>query len=156
MLRGRTTPALLTSIAIALIVSTLWAGLLLDLTGGQEAPQSAAFSLSVRPDGEVIFIHRGGSAIDVATLRVQIIVDGRPLDHQPPVPFFAARGFRGGPTGPFNSATSAMWHTGERAGFHIAETNSPPVGPGATVLVRLFHEGSLLWEGESVVGNGRE
>lgn len=156
VLRGRTTPVLLTTFAIALIVSTLWAGLLLDLTGGHEAPRTAAFGLSVYPDGQVIFTHRGGSPIDVTTLRIQIIVDGRPLDHQPPVPFFAAQGFRGGPSGPFNSATSAMWHTGERASFHIADTNSPPIGAGTTVRIRLFRDGSLLWEGKSVAWNGRE
>lgn len=156
VLRGRTTPVLLTTIAIALIVSTLWAGFLLDLTGRQEAPKTAAFGLSVYPDGQVTFTHRGGSPIDVTTLRVQIIVDGQPLAHQPPVPFFAAHGFRGGPSGPFNSASSSMWQTGERASFQIAETNSPPIGEGTTVQVRLFRDGSLLWEGQSVVRNGRE
>lgn len=147
---------LLTTVTIAVIVSTVWAGLLLDLTGGQEIPRTAAFSLSVSVDGQFVITHRGGTPVDVSTLRIQILVDGRPLSHQPPVPFFAAEGFRGGPSGPFNSATSTIWRTGERASFHVASTNSPPIGEGSSVRVRLFREDTLLWEGYSVVGDDGE
>lgn len=156
MSRGRTTPVLLTTVAIALVVSVLWAGLLVDLTDGYDAPETATFGLSVSADGQVTVTHRGGSPIDVTNVRIQVIVDGQPLTHQPPVPFFAARGFRGGPSGPFNSASSGMWRTGERASFQVADTNSPPIVEGATVLIRVFWDDSVLWEGESVVGNGRQ
>jgi hypothetical protein len=154
--RGRTTPVVLTTIAVALLVSTLWAGLLLDLTDGYDAPETVRFGLSVSPDGQVIVTHRGGPAIDVTNLRIEVIVDGRLLDHQPPVPFFAAQGFRGGPSGPFNSAASPMWRPGERASFQIAETNSPPLVEGKIVRIRLFRDDLVLWEGESAVREGRQ
>jgi hypothetical protein len=61
------------------------------------------------------------------------------------VPFFAARGFRGGPTGPFNSRSPDEWSAGERAGFRIASTNDPRVTQGSRVEVSVVADGVLVW-----------
>ena len=62
------------------------------------------FGLEAASDGEIQLLHRGGDAVDPDSLRVRVRVNGDPLAEQPPVPFFSARGFESGPTGPFNSA----------------------------------------------------
>jgi FlaG/FlaF family flagellin (archaellin) len=100
---------------------------------------SPRVSLSLAVDGDSLaFTHRGGDALDVRRLRLLIEVDGEPLAHQPPVPFFSARGFRSGPSGPFNSATDPRWTAGETATFAIAGTNRPRLTTGSTVTVRVF------------------
>ncbi|MFC7136383.1 hypothetical protein [Halobaculum litoreum] len=60
------------------------------------------------------FVHAGGDAVDVTDLRLVVLVDGERLRYQPAVPFFAQRGFRSGPVGPFNRAGDARWTTGSR------------------------------------------
>ena len=98
----------------------------------------AAFDLAADASGEVHVTHRGGDALDPASLRVRVTVDGEPLDEQPPVPFFSAPGFESGPTGPFNSATGGPWRAGETASFRVASTNDPELHPGSNVELRLF------------------
>ncbi len=88
--------------------------------------------------------HGGGDRLDVRELRVHVTVGGEPLTHQPPVPFFAARGFHAGPTGPFNSAADPHWSAGETAAVRLAGTNRPGLTPDSRVVVRVV-------EGEHVV-----
>lgn len=102
------------------------------------APQ-AVFSLSASGD-RISLVHERGDAVEVGPLRVEVAVDGEPLTYQPPVPFFAAKGFRGGPSGPFNPSDSGEWTAGEVASFRVAGTNAPALAPGAVVTVALFHE----------------
>lgn len=99
---------------------------------------TAAFSASASPDGEIRVTHRGGAAIDPASLRVRVSVGGRRLAHQPPVPFFAARGFASGPTGPFNRGYAGPWTAGETASLRVASTNRPTLRAGVTVEVRMY------------------
>ena len=91
-------------------------------------------------DGRVELIHESGPAINLRRVSIVVRVDGEPLDHQPPVPFFSARGFYPGPTGAFNVATDPRWEPGERATFRVAGTNSPPLRGGATVSIRVVRE----------------
>lgn len=108
-------------------------------------PPQAAFSLSV--DGQtdrLTLRHLGGDTLDVRNLSVRIRVDGTPLSHQPPVPFFAARGYRGGPTGPFNSRADPRWQPGEAASVRVAGTNAPGIDPGVTVTVTLVVDGTRV------------
>lgn len=98
-------------------------------------------TLAAEADAEtdrIALTHRGGDALAVARLRVVVRVDGRPLAHQPPVPFFAARGFESGPTGPFNVAADDRWRAGETAAIRLASTNSPQVTAGARIHVALY------------------
>ena len=108
-------------------------------------PPQAAFSLAVDGDTNRITIrHLGGDAIDVRELSLHVQVNGTPLSQQPPVPFFAAAGFRAGPTGPFNSAADPRWQPGESASVRVASTNTPEIGIGSSVVVRLVIEGIVV------------
>ncbi|MFB6282099.1 MAG: type IV pilin N-terminal domain-containing protein [Haloferacaceae archaeon] len=98
-------------------------------------------ALALRADAgadRLVLTHRGGDPLDPDRIAVRVRIDGRPLAHQPPVPFFAAEGFRSGPTGPFNSRATGPWTPGERAGLRLAGTNRPALRPGrrVTVVVR--------------------
>lgn len=97
---------------------------------------SVALSLSVDAGADrLTLVHRAGAPLDVRQLVVRVRVAGRPLEHQPPVPFFAARGFRAGPTGPFNLATDPRWTAGEAASLRLASTNDPGIDSGDRVVV---------------------
>jgi FlaG/FlaF family flagellin (archaellin) len=108
-----------------------------------EPPPTAALSLSASGD-RVTIVHRAGDPIDVRAVELRIRVDGDPLDRQPPVPFFSARGFRPGPTGPFNSAADPTWTAGETASLRIAATNEPVPGPGSTVEIAVVVDGTRV------------
>ncbi|CCQ33740.1 hypothetical protein HLRTI_002723 [Halorhabdus tiamatea SARL4B] len=88
--------------------------------------------------------HEGGGSIDIGALDVTIAVDGKSLDHQPPVPFFAATGFASGPTGPFNSRTAGDWTAGETATLELASTNDPLIANGETVTVTVTEGDDVL------------
>lgn len=103
---------------------------------GDPAPR-ASLSLSVTAD-RVALVHEGGDALDVSELRFRVAVDDERLAHQPPLPFFSARGFRPGPTGPFNSASDPTWTAGEVAAFQVAGTNRPTLDPGDEVTVEVY------------------
>jgi flagellin-like protein len=105
------------------------------------AGRRVAFSLSVTGDRVALGYERG-PPMRVADLRLDVSVDGEPLAHQPPVPFFSARGFRPGPTGPFNVGSDGVWTAGETGSVVVAGTNRPRLGPGRTVTVRLYERGS--------------
>jgi len=110
-----------------------------------DPPPTAAFTLSAdATDDRVAVTHRGGDAVDVRDLTVRVEVDGDPLDRQPPVPFFAAPGFRGGPTGPFNPSGGTVWRAGETATLGVASTNAPGMAPGDEVTVRLSVRGTTV------------
>jgi len=91
-------------------------------------------------------VHRAGEALDVRALSVRVRIDGEPLARQPPVPFFAARGFVSGPTGPFNAAADHRWSVGERASLRIAGTNEPTIASGERVAVELVVDGAVVAE----------
>ncbi|WP_416838456.1 type IV pilin [Haloferax sp. DFSO52] len=88
-------------------------------------------------DGTLTLTHEEGAPLDVRSLRIHITVDGDSLAYQPPVPFFSARGFRPGPTGPFNSASDPEWTVGESASVAVAGTNDPALTSGSRVVVRV-------------------
>lgn len=143
------------TLVLGVILVTASGGILLGILGPVEQPTQTRFSVSTTPSGWLVMTHRGGPPLDVRSLRVQVVVNGTPLARQPPIPFFAATGFRGGPRGPFNAAADPRWTVGERAAFRVASTNRPAFAPGARVTVRLYREGALLWSGHSVVGDSR-
>ncbi len=107
-----------------------------DEVAGDRGP--VALSLSVDPGGDrLTLVHRAGAPLDARRLTLRVRVAGTPLDHQPPVPFFAARGFRAGPTGPFNVAADPDWSAGERASLRLASTNAPGIAPGDRVVIEI-------------------
>jgi hypothetical protein len=134
-------PAL--ALAVCLLVGVAAGGVALEPLSTVDGRTTAAVSLTVSGD-TLAFVHRGGPALRVAALRLVVTVDGTPLRHQPPIPFFAARGFRAGPTGPFNRGGDGRWTPGERASLTVASTNRPAVTPGATVTVRFVADGRTV------------
>jgi hypothetical protein len=135
-----TAPAL--GVAIAVILGVGVAAVAVGLVPDPATPTVAA-TLSVEGD-RLTLVHRAGEPVDVRRLDVIVRVDGDPLRHQPPVPFFAARGFRPGPSGPFNAAADPTWEVGERASVGLASTNRPPIVAGARVTVELRYRGRRL------------
>lgn len=112
-----------------------------------DPPPVADLELSVDATPDRIAVHHaGGEAVPTDTITVRVRIDGEPLASQPPVPFFAARGFRAGPTGPFNQATTGDWRAGQTASLRLASTNDPLIQPGDSVSVTIATERAVLAE----------
>ncbi|MFB6302392.1 MAG: type IV pilin [Haloferacaceae archaeon] len=136
--RSRARVGVPVALALAAVLGTVVAAVAL---GALPADRPTA-ALTLRADAgtdRLVVTHRAGEPLAPDRLSVHVRVDGRPLAHQPPVPFFAAEGFRSGPTGPFNSRAAGAWTRGERAGLRLAATNRPALRSGrrVTVVVRV-------------------
>ena len=107
------------------------------------APMAAMTCSADADSGTLAFTHRGGNPLDPTRLRLRVSVDGDPLVHQPPVPFFAASGFESGPTGPFNRGWAGRWTAGTTASLSLAGTNSE-LGRGDSVRLRLWSDDTLV------------
>jgi FlaG/FlaF family flagellin (archaellin) len=140
-------------VALTVVLAGVVAAVVGPLGSDLVAPATAAVDLSVSGE-RVRLVHRGGDPLDVRALRIVVRVDGQPLAHQPPVPFFASEGFRGGPTGPFNAEADPTWSVGEVAAFRVASTNHPPVDPGSRVSVTLLLDGHRIARVEAVATDG--
>lgn len=119
----------------------------------EPAAPTEAVAVSVAVDAEtdrVALAHQGGGVLDVRELSLSIRVEDQPLAHQPPIPYFAADGFVGSPTGPFNLQAAPEWSTGERASLRIAGTNSPRPASGDRVTVTLTTERRVLVRASTV------
>ncbi|WP_254543054.1 type IV pilin [Halomarina pelagica] len=138
-------------LAVSVATATVVGALVLDRAAPADPPPRAAFSLRADASGSIALTHLGGDPVDPDTLRMRVMVDGEPIAHQPPVPFFAARGFESGPTGAFNGATRGPWRPGETATLRLAGTNTR-LREGSTVTVRLWIDGSPLARLEARVG----
>jgi FlaG/FlaF family flagellin (archaellin) len=137
------TPVVGVVLLVALTVvlaATVGAGAL-ALSDPPAPSEPTVLSLSADAGGRVALTHEAGAPLAVESVSVRVSVDGEPLHHQPPVPFFAATGFEGGPTGPFNVAADDRWEAGETASFEVAGTNAPTPSPGATLEVRVYSSG---------------
>lgn len=114
---------------------------------GTESQKMVHFSVAADGDtGEIVLTHEGGDTVDATRLQVEIEIDGEPLAHQPPVPFFSATGFHSGPTGPFNHKSDPEWRAGETASLRVASTNDPQLVAGSRVTVRITSDSSVLYE----------
>ncbi|MFB6172732.1 MAG: type IV pilin [Haloarculaceae archaeon] len=110
-----------------------------------DAPRHTALSLHVdAATDRVALVHEGGAPLDAGAVRLRVTVAGEPLAHQPPVPFFSARGFESGPHGPFNPAADQTWTAGETASFRLAATNAPRPDPGDVVRVEVSVDGATV------------
>jgi hypothetical protein len=131
------------ALVLAVVVGTAVGGAALGALPADRPTVAATLAVDPAAD-RLTLTHRAGEAVDVRRLTVEVSVDGRPLAHQPPVPFFAARGFRAGPTGPFNARADPVWTAGERATLRLAATNRPALAPGVEVTVALRVDGALV------------
>jgi len=116
-----------------------------------EAGEPVVLSADATADGRIEVTHRSGAAINFTEVSVLIEVDGEPLDHQPPVPFFSATGFASGPTGAFNSAGDPVLESGERASLEVAGTNDPTLTEGATVKISFVRDETRIAVVETTV-----
>ncbi len=138
---------LLVGIVVALSVA---AGAAVTATDRPAPPPAASLALAADSAADRITIaHEGGEPLAVSEIELTVAVDGRPLAEQPPVPFFAARGFASGPTGAFNVAGSTTLRAGETASLRLAATNKPRIGPGATVTVTVTTDRAVIAELEA-------
>jgi len=113
----------------------------IGFSSGLSAPAThVSVSLSVDGDeNRFVLTHEGGERLDTRSLSVVVEVDGQPLDHQPPIPFFSATGFESGPTGAFNVASSGEWDAGESASVALnPNTNAPVPERGSHVSVEVY------------------
>lgn len=136
-------PAIGVSLVAALtVVLASVAGLVaVDVVPQPEHPRPVVLSASADAgSGRISLRLDAGGPVDVRRLRVRISVDGTGLRHQPPVPFAGAPGFRGAPTGPFNTAADPTWAVGERAGLRVAGTNAPPLRAGSAVRIEVYRD----------------
>lgn len=128
-------------VLVTVVLASVAAAGVVGGPGEASAPTVASFDAEADATGEIRVVHRGGDAVDPEALDLHVRVDGEPLAAQPPVPFFAARGFESGPTGAFNHATQGPWRAGEAATLRVAGTNEPALTAGATVELRLSVDG---------------
>ena len=136
-------------VVVAVLLATVTGGLLAGASPSGD-PRVTAVGVSAT-DQTVRLTHRGGPPLDVRDLRLVVWVAGTRLADQPPVPFFAAEGFRGGPTGPFNTAADPRWHVGERASLRVAGSNEPTPTPGDRLRVVVYRDGRRVASAATVV-----
>ena len=153
MSRASTTPVAVALLVAITVLTAASVAVALPTLPSEPEPHRAV-SADATENGRVTLLLRSGPSIDVRNLDVRVTVDDTELRHQPPVPFFAARGFRGGPTGPFNVADDATWSVGETAGFRVASTNHPALRDADTVKIRLLVRGQVVAVAETGVGGG--
>jgi hypothetical protein len=131
-------------VALTVVLGAVVGAAALGAPGAGEAPgERAPVALSLSVDAaadRLTLVHRAGGALDARRLVLRVSVAGTPLERQPPVPFFAARGFRAGPTGPFNAAADPRWTAGETASLRLASTNAPGISSGDRVVVEVSVE----------------
>ena len=146
MSRGVATALAVVLLVAACVTAAATVGAVVATDPGT-APPVADLRLSVDGDADrLILRHAGGEAIPAESIRLRVRVNGTALAHQPPVPFFAARGFRAGPTGPFNPSTVGPWRAGQTAALRLASTNHPRPAPGDRVTVRVSTESAVIAE----------
>jgi FlaG/FlaF family flagellin (archaellin) len=131
-------------VAVTIVLVVVGGALVSDVVPTVKKPVAQIdCRIDARAD-RVACVHGGGDRLDLRNLRIHLTVDGEPLAHQPPVPFFAARGFHAGPTGPFNSAADPYWSAGETAALRLAGTNEPGLTPDVGVVVRVVSGGNVV------------
>lgn len=139
-------------VGIVVVLAGVVGATALDMAASTPA-QSQPVALSLQlSEQSLALTHEAGPSLDVRTLRVLILVDGTPLSYQPPIPFFSAKGFAPGPTGPFNTAADPTWTVGETARLELAGTNSPSLRSGSEVVVRVFRGETQLAHLRGTVG----
>jgi hypothetical protein len=149
--RGYAPVAAVLVVAVTVLAAASVAVALPALPG--EPPPQRAISTDATADGRVAVTLLSGDAVDVQEAEVRVSVNGDPLRHQPPVPYFAASGFYGTPTGPFNVAADPAWRVGETAALRVAGTNAPLPAAGDTVAVAVAVDGRTVATAETTVEN---
>lgn len=126
-------------LVLAAVALTGMVGVALSEVELPSGSPNAVLDLSADAETErVELVHRAGDDLDVREVDLRVSVDGEPLAHQPPVPFFSAYGFESGPTGAFNPAADSSLSPGDATSFTLASTNDPSISPGSEVEVVIY------------------
>lgn len=112
-------------VGVTVLLATSLAFGLSSLPSSSPAPDVSVVGEFDGDERAVTLVHRGGDPIELDNLEILVEVDGVPLEHQPPIPFFSATGFAPGPEGVFNLESDSSWEAGEAGTFSIASTNDP-------------------------------
>lgn len=147
----RATTPVLGAVLLLAITAVAAGGVAVAITASTaDSPPVAAIDATADAEqNRITLTHEGGDSLDVSELNVHVTVDGKALDSQPPVPFFAAEGFRAGPTGPFNAASPDEFGAGDTTTFRLAATNEPSLSPGVTVTVELRTDAGIVARSET-------
>lgn len=140
------TPALgvVLLVAVTILVAASVAVMVGMLDPGPSKPQLAVMGTVDHETNELTIEHAGGDTLVVGEFSLNVDIDGEALEHQPPIPFFSATGFRSGPTGPFNPEGADTWSPGERGTLQIASTNEPLPSAESTVTITISVEGTTI------------
>lgn len=149
MARGYAPVAVVLLLAVTVVAAAAVATAVPGLPG--DPPPQRGVGVDAASGGRVAVTLLSGEPLDTRRATVRVAVDGEPLAHQPPVPFFAAEGFVGGPTGPFNVAADPSWTVGETASLRVAGTNRPALRVGATLTVRVLVAGQVVAVAEATI-----
>lgn len=126
------------------VVGAATVGLAVESTPN-ESPELASFELVADANTNSLSLtHQGGDPIDLTETTIHVEIDGQALETNPPVPFFAAAGFKSGPSGPFNIASPDTWRPGETGRVQVASTNNPQLSRGSTVTVQIVADGTEI------------
>lgn len=134
-------------VALLIGLTVVFSMTLLGLVDTDRPAPTPTASLSVSADAtadRIAISHEAGDELDVSELKLYITVDGKALQHQPPVPFFAADGFVSGPEGPFNTASPDSFRAGMTGTLVLATTNDPRIEPGDTVTVQVSTDRGII------------
>jgi FlaG/FlaF family flagellin (archaellin) len=137
--------------AIAVLAATT-VGVVANVDPGAVTPTARLSASADAGADRIALTHVSGDTLAVSELSLTVTVDGEELDRQPPVPFFAARGFESGPTGPFNVASENEWAAGETATLRLASTNDPTLSSGSRVEVTVATDAGVVASVETVAG----
>ncbi len=128
----------LTVVTAATVGAAVWPAL-------PDRPPVADFDLDVDADANQLTLrHVGGESLTVEEVSLRVQVNGEPIAHQPPVPYFATDGFRSGPTGPLNVGADGPWRAGQSATIRLASTNGPLPQAGDRVTVRVVTDRAVV------------
>ncbi len=134
-------PAIGVVLLVAITVTLAGVVLAMGLTVSPGSAQTATVEGSLNHTANAItLVHTGGDPIDLEEADIRISVDGTPLTHQPPVPYWNPDGFQGFPSGPFNPSSENTWESGERGTIRLDTDNEPLPNANATVEVAVIGE----------------
>ncbi len=133
-------------VVILVAITVALAGVVLAVgmsTTPPASPPTATVDGSVDPaENKLSLVHTGGDPLPLEEISIRITVDGTPLAHQPPVPYYNPTGFTGFPSGVFNPMSDDVWEAGERGTITIdGDENRPLPTPDATVEVTIVADG---------------
>jgi flagellin-like protein len=129
------------TVALAAVVGAFATGVG-DTGNAPEAAITADMETGERyGNPKIVLTHASGDELDVRDLTVRVFVGGKPLEHQPDVPFFSETGFISGPDGVFHNNADKTWTAGEQTSLTIAGSNAPQPNPDSQVTVKIYAEG---------------